>query len=311
MGDVLFISGSFSGLSGELRRFIIPSFQKHGIEILVKNGYVEESTSSLMDRSDGMIFVIGAHESAIEDVWGRKLVDLELSYAKHKNLPVLPIMLDIDDSEPVSRNVLQIRKEIKDQFKEDYIKIDEVRDYMDRESMKKEYAGFDDDKVISIFRKISRVCHVGWQKKAKVFNNNKVFISYSTKDKDIALRIHDKLEENGLLPWIDRNKIAVGRDLTDTISKAIEACGFIVVLLSKESVKSDWVAQEVALALEKEKDYADRLGNIIIPVLIDDCQLPDNLAFLKDRLWVPITSDDYSFDESMDRLCQSIKDQKY
>ena len=124
----------------------------------------------------------------------------------------------------------------------------------------------------------------------------------------MAERIHDSLLRYDLVPWLDKYKIYAGRELTKQIERAIDASGFVVVLISKNSIKSDWVKKEVYKALENEKKYAESSGNIIIPIILDNCELPTELNFLLERLYINISSDINVYEAGIRKLVSSIKD---
>jgi uncharacterized membrane protein YeaQ/YmgE (transglycosylase-associated protein family) len=87
-----------------------------------------------------------------------------------------------------------------------------------------------------------------------------LFISYSSADRDIALRIATRLESNGHVVWIDHKGIRGGTKWAAEIVKAIEASDFIILLLSPDALTSDNVRKEIDLAAEEHKS--------LLPVLI-------------------------------------------
>jgi formylglycine-generating enzyme required for sulfatase activity len=94
-----------------------------------------------------------------------------------------------------------------------------------------------------------------------------IFLSYKSEDRAKAQIIAEALESNGYSVWWDR-VIPPGRKFDDVIEEELAAAKCMVVLWSKESVKSDWVKTEAS--------EGKRL-KILIPVLIEDVTLP--LAF--------------------------------
>jgi hypothetical protein len=56
----------------------------------------------------------------------------------------------------------------------------------------------------------------------------------------------------------------------DEIGKALARCAWFVVLLTKDSVKSDWVKRELLYALQQK-----RYGKRIVPVLLEPCELEE------------------------------------
>jgi uncharacterized protein (TIGR02145 family) len=94
-----------------------------------------------------------------------------------------------------------------------------------------------------------------------------IFISYSHHDIEKAKELSRALESSGLTVWWDRN-IPSGRTFDDVIEEALGGAHCVIVLWSKNSVKSEWVRNEV-------QDGVDR--KILIPVLIENVKIP--LAF--------------------------------
>jgi hypothetical protein len=94
-----------------------------------------------------------------------------------------------------------------------------------------------------------------------------VFLSYAREDKERARQLAQALQDEGLSVWWDRD-IPAGKTFDDVIQEEINTTHCIVVLWSKDSVKSRWVRTEAA-------EGADR--DILVPVLIDKVPIP--LAF--------------------------------
>ena len=96
-----------------------------------------------------------------------------------------------------------------------------------------------------------------------------VFISYSRKDIKFARRLAGDLEKAGFDVWWDISDLKGGDDWVRFIPAAIEASQYFVVLLSPNSIQSEWV--------EKEYSYAIRLRKKIIPAMIKLCAVPFSL----------------------------------
>lgn len=107
-------------------------------------------------------------------------------------------------------------------------------------------------------------------------DHHRIFISYCHEDSRIALNLHDRLKISGINAWIDTAEIRAGESLIDRIAAAIEAVDYVVVLLSKHSIKSDWVQLELKIAITHEIGGRNLT---IIPVVLDDCNIPSFLAF--------------------------------
>ncbi len=78
---------------------------------------------------------------------------------------------------------------------------------------------------------------------------NQVFISYSRKDDAIMRRIVAFLRGEGINVWVDNEKLVPGTPIwEEEIEKAIKAAGAIVVVMSPDLKKSEWVRREISLA---------------------------------------------------------------
>lgn len=113
----------------------------------------------------------------------------------------------------------------------------------------------------------------------------KVFISYSTDDREIADNIIEKLEAEGMTVSIDYKDFVVGDGLMDSIQKHLKANGIVLSLISKNSLKSKWVSKESMIMFHSEK-MTDKL---FIPVLIDDflfeaSSITDSLIEIKEKI---------------------------
>jgi hypothetical protein len=91
-----------------------------------------------------------------------------------------------------------------------------------------------------------------------------IFLSYSRKDKERAKIIAEALERYGYSVFWDMN-ILLGGEFDNEIEEELDAAKCVVVLWSKDSVKSKWVKTE---ASEGDK------RKILVPVLIDDIKIP-------------------------------------
>lgn len=101
----------------------------------------------------------------------------------------------------------------------------------------------------------------------------KVFISHSSKDKPFARQLNQDLQSNNIETFFDEKDILLGDNLEQIISYSIKQdCSHLIWILSKNSIKSDWVKKEVEIA--KEKMQNEMLSKIIL-IKIDDCHIPE------------------------------------
>jgi len=93
---------------------------------------------------------------------------------------------------------------------------------------------------------------------------SQVFISYSSKDRAKAQKLVRLIKKKGWSVWWDK-KIPAGKAFDLAISKALNEAQCVVVLWSKNSVKSDWVWEEAAEGAERK---------ILVPAVIDGVKIP-------------------------------------
>jgi TIR domain-containing protein len=105
-----------------------------------------------------------------------------------------------------------------------------------------------------------------------------IFISHSSKDKDIARRLSGNLWTLGYEPWLDEWEISVGECILTSIEKSIDQAAFVVVLLSKHAVESAWVDREWKA---KYWDEVERKAISVFPARLDECNIPTLLKTRK------------------------------
>lgn len=93
---------------------------------------------------------------------------------------------------------------------------------------------------------------------------SQIFISYSRRDRDYALKLSGLLRQNNLPVWID-DRIDVGEEWTQAIVDSIKASKIIIVLVTAHAESSEWVRREVLIA--------QRFRKIIFPLLLRDEEL--------------------------------------
>src|ERR687894_3281557 len=93
---------------------------------------------------------------------------------------------------------------------------------------------------------------------------NDIFISYDSADRAIAQKFADALESRGWSVWWDR-EIPLGKAFDQVIEEELNAARCVIVLWSKQSVRSRWVKTEASAAADRE---------CLMPVLIEDVTIP-------------------------------------
>lgn len=127
----------------------------------------------------------------------------------------------------------------------------------------------------------------------------KVFLSHASEDKDFVVDFAARLRKRGVDVWLDRWEIHPGDSLVDKIfEEGIAAAKAIIVVLSRHSVEKPWVREELDAAVVRKINHISKL----IPVVIDDCQVPESL---RATVWEKI-DDLKSYEPSLDRVVMSI-----
>lgn len=136
------------------------------------------------------------------------------------------------------------------------------------------------------------------------------FISYSSKDEEFAQRLHADLQSKDVSCWYAPEDLIIGAKIRPTIDETIQVHDKLLLVLSKHSVKSQWVEQEVETALEKERKRGEtvlfpiRLDNVVMkvergwPALIKNTRNIGNFSSWKDH---------DAYQKSFNRLLQDLK----
>jgi hypothetical protein len=78
------------------------------------------------------------------------------------------------------------------------------------------------------------------------------FISYSTKDQEFAERLHGDLQNKNVRCWFAPHDVRGGKKLHEQIDEAIRVHEKVLLILSENSMSSEWVKTEIAKARKRE-----------------------------------------------------------
>lgn len=111
----------------------------------------------------------------------------------------------------------------------------------------------------------------------------KVFLCHTSGDKEVVREVYQRLRDSNTEPWLDEVNLIPGQNWRLEIPKVVKESHAIIVFLSKRSVtKEGYVQKEMRVALDAADEKPE--GAIfVIPVRLDDCQVPSSLA---DFHWV-------------------------
>ena len=97
--------------------------------------------------------------------------------------------------------------------------------------------------------------------------------------------------------WLDQGEIGVGDSISGQIEQGLEECDFLVVLCSRASIESGWVAREVHSRIDLEVTTG---RTVILPVRVEKCEMPPLLA---DKLYADLADD---YDAAVAAVVQAV-----
>jgi len=124
---------------------------------------------------------------------------------------------------------------------------------------------------------IQQIPFLFWEKAAFEFYS--CFISYSTKDKDFAERLHADLQNNGVRCWFAPEDLKIGDKFRQRIDETIRIHDKLLLILSQNSLNSAWVETEVETAFEKERRGS---RTVLFPIRLDEQVMETDRAWAAD-----------------------------
>jgi len=104
------------------------------------------------------------------------------------------------------------------------------------------------------------------------------FISYSSNDEIFVNKLYNALQKNGIRCWFAPENLNVGDKYRETIENAITSYDKVIIVLSKDSILSGWVEDEIEATMEKE--YLNKTV-VTLPISIDESYLNSNISWVK------------------------------
>ena len=131
----------------------------------------------------------------------------------------------------------------------------------------------------------------------------KIFLSHSSKDKPLVKRINDDLKSHDFITWLDSDDIPLGGSIVEFIERGLSESDIVMVFLSEHAVHSKWVQNEWQAKLFS---HINENRIIIIPVLVNKCQIPKFLAHLK---YADFT-ETYNYERNLSHLLNDLNQLK-
>lgn len=132
----------------------------------------------------------------------------------------------------------------------------------------------------------------------------RVFVSHASEDKErFVIPFATALRENGVDAWVDQWEIRPGDRLVRKLfEEGLKNTSAFIAVISKFSIDKPWVKEEL------DKAIVDRIAREtkIIPVVIDECEVPEAL---KATVWERVT-DLKNFELSLNHVLDAIFDRR-
>ncbi len=118
-----------------------------------------------------------------------------------------------------------------------------------------------------------------------------VFLSYSSKDREIVHSLAERLKQDGLRVWLDAWAIQPGDSIPLKIQRSLEQSRTLLMCMSPAYFDSEWGKLEHLTLLFRDPTNARRR---FIPLLIEDCSPPDIIAQFARIDWRAISDEAYA-----------------
>lgn len=123
------------------------------------------------------------------------------------------------------------------------------------------------------------ITYLASQKGGPLVQRYSCFISFSSRDHQFAEELYGDLRSKRVSCWYAPEDLKLGEKIRIGIDNSIRKYDKLLLVLSKHSIKSDWVEKEVESALEFER----KEGRVILlPIRIDDAVLKVEIGWPAD-----------------------------
>ncbi len=123
----------------------------------------------------------------------------------------------------------------------------------------------------------------------------RAFISYSRTNKEFTVKLTKGLRSAGFPVWFDQLDIPTGSRWDDEVEKALRECSIFLIILTPASIASENVKDEIGYAIDH--------GKRILPVLLENCEVP-----LRLRRFQYIDFTTKSFEEGFESAKELLSD---
>lgn len=128
-----------------------------------------------------------------------------------------------------------------------------------------------------------------------------IFLSHNHADKPFVRKLKSSLEQHGVQEvWLDEAEIQIGDSFAKKIEDGLERTKYVAVVLSPDSIKSNWVGKELEVAMTREVKSGEV---VVLPILYKKCKLPQ---FLEGKVYADFTTS-LSYEESLRKLLRRLR----
>ena len=99
------------------------------------------------------------------------------------------------------------------------------------------------------------------------FEYHRCFISYAKADQAFAVQLYVDLQNKGVRCWFAPEDLPWGAKIRPSLDEAVYSLDKLLLVISKHSLASQWVEQEVETALARERQEQQI---ILLPIRLDD-----------------------------------------
>lgn len=111
----------------------------------------------------------------------------------------------------------------------------------------------------------------------KLTKQLRIFLLYARGDQEPVRRLYRRMLREGADVWLDREKLIPGQDWQYEIRRAIQDSDLVIVCVSRQfNRQGGYRHEELKIAVKKAASLRDG-GVFIIPVRLDECELPESL----------------------------------
>lgn len=128
-----------------------------------------------------------------------------------------------------------------------------------------------------------------------------IFLSHNSNDKPFVRKLASDLRRNGFYVWVDEAEIKLGDSLIEKIREGIDKVSYVGVVLSNNSINSEWVKREIDIAMNQEIE-GKRVK--VLPIMLEKVDMP---SFLIGKLYADFTTDK-NYKNGLELIKQRLKE---